>query len=147
MFCLPTQLPTPSLHARLEKAKRRVLPRCSIHFWCWWRHFSPTEVKVVWRNILLTEGETQLLHQLCRQVSYLGALSHGTYTCRSDISLFVLSQLVQKLLLSGERESQVLAPLSSEGLEGFSCDRHSAKTETWQRSQMETPADVLEALS
>lgn len=107
------------------------------------------EVKVVWRNILLTEEETQLLHQLCRQVSYLGRAESWVelYVIDSDISLFNAVPASSEASAEWENEKvKVLAPLSSEGLEGFRAAIATVPKPKRGKARWKAPADVLEAL-
>jgi CRISPR-associated protein Csb2 len=80
------------------------------------------EIKVEWPDVSLSETETQLLKQLCAQISYLGRTESWAELSLIDVDPADCNAIPynrQISSLSNKEQVKVLAPLTSEGMEGF----------------------------
>lgn len=105
------------------------------------------EIQVVWPEVELSQLEQQLLQQLCHQISYLGRAESWV-----EIQVVTGSKHCNaKPLEDGEaslgtERLKVLAPLTSEGLQGFQAALAILPKPKKGKAQWKAPADILEAL-
>jgi len=107
------------------------------------------EVKVEWPDVSLSETETQLLDQLCAQISYLGRAESWAELSRIDVDPADCNAIPhnrQISSLSNKEQAKVLAPLTSEGMEGFRAALTTLPKPKRGKTNWQAPADVLEAL-
>lgn len=107
------------------------------------------EVKVVWPDLRLSEEETQLLQQLCCQVSYLGRAESWAELSVIDADISLCNAVPASSEDSGgwkKQKVKVLAPLTSEGLEGFRAAITALPKPKRGKAKWKAPTDLLEAL-
>jgi CRISPR-associated protein Csb2 len=107
------------------------------------------EIKVEWPEVSLSETETQLLKQLCAQISYLGRAESWAELSLIDVDPADCNAIPynrQISLLSNKEQVKVLAPLTSEGMEGFRAALTTLPKPKKGKVKWQAPADALEAL-
>jgi len=105
------------------------------------------QVIVSWLDVQLVQNEIELLQQLCRQINYFGrAESWAEMTVLPAVPDNYNAIPTQQAKQNGAVQTQALAPLTLEGLEGFQAALATLPKPKKGKTKWQAPTTILQAL-